>query len=98
MAVAAQPDRARAYSTPLDERAEIAVQREWNGWRTAMVRVTDLQDIHWLQPNGAPRPLIHAYVSCTKIQSGDISHDCHSTSPPHSLLVCVLKSHAAPCV
>jgi hypothetical protein len=79
---------------PADEMLVI-VQREWNGWRTAFVRVGDLQDIHWFQPIGAPTSLIHAYVHCDAVE-GDIPHDCGSTPPPHRLLVCVLKSHATP--
>ena len=74
----------------------VVVQREWNGWRTALASVADLEDVHWLQPAGAPRPLIHAYVPCAKLRSGNIPHDCDRASAPHHLLVCVLKSHTAP--
>jgi hypothetical protein len=74
----------------------IPVQREWNGWRTAEVRLGDLQNIHWLQPNGAPVPLVHAYVACTSFAHRDIPHDCERTPSPHRLLVCVLKKHTAP--
>lgn len=74
----------------------IPVQREWKGWRTADVRLGDLQNIHWLQPNGAPVPLVHAYVLCTSFVNGDIPHDCGRVAVPHRLLVCVLKSHIAP--
>ena len=73
----------------------VVVHREWNGWRTAIVTLTDLQDVRWLQPNGAPRALIHACVSCSKLLSGDLQHDCDQASAPHRLLVCVLKRHAA---
>jgi hypothetical protein len=76
----------------------IVVQKDWNGWRTATARLADLENVHWFQPSGAPRPLIHAYVRCTNLQSGDLTHDCHSTSGPHPLLVCVLKSHTCPAV
>src|SRR5262249_52782636 len=44
----------------------VPVRCAWNAWRTAEVRLTDLHDIHWFQPPGAPRPLVHAYVDCTK--------------------------------
>jgi hypothetical protein len=77
----------------LADEALVTVQREWSGWRTAFVRVRDLQDIHWFQPIGAPRSLIHAYVRCADVVEGDLPHDCASTPPPHRLLVCVLKSH-----
>jgi hypothetical protein len=74
----------------------IPVQREWNAWRTAQVRLGDLQNIHWLQPHGAPVPLVHAYVGCASFVNRDIPHDCKGTQIPHRLLVCVLKRHIAP--
>jgi hypothetical protein len=79
----------------MTEDAIVAVQSEWNGWRTAMVRVGNLEDVHWAQPSGAPKPLIHAVVSCDRIRSGEIDHRCELTRPPHHLLVCVLKCHTA---
>jgi hypothetical protein len=74
------------------------VQREWNGWQTAAVRLADLRDIHWFQPPRAPRPLLHGYVSCASLTSGEIPHDCERSESPHTLLVCVLKSHQLPSV
>jgi hypothetical protein len=74
----------------------IPVQREWNGWRTAAVRLGDLQEVHWLQPGGALVPLIHGYVVCRSFVSGDLPHDCTLSPAPHRLLVCVLKKHIAP--
>jgi len=71
----------------------VPVRCAWNAWRTAEVRLTDLHDIHWFQPPGAPRPLVHAYVDCTKTH-GEITHDCRTTPPPHRLLVCVIKRQA----
>ena len=76
----------------------VVVQGEWNAWRTALVRLRDLQGVHWLQPNGAPRPLIHAYIACTNLESGVVPHDCDVMSAPHRVLVCVLKKHTAPAV
>ena len=75
------------------DNAIVAVQSEWNGWRTAMVHVAHLENIYWAQPSGAPRPLIHAVVRCDRLQSGQIAHHCELTRPPHRLVVCVLKSH-----
>jgi hypothetical protein len=72
----------------------ISIQREWNGWRTAQVRLGALESIHWHQPSGAPKPLLHGYVSCEEILAGDIEHEC-AGQPRHRLLVCVLKSHTA---
>jgi hypothetical protein len=76
----------------------IRVQREWDGWRSAQVRTSDLEDVHWLQPGRAPRPLVHGYISCADIVDGDLPHDCGLTHGPHRLLVCVVKRHVAPCV
>jgi hypothetical protein len=72
----------------------ISIQREWNSWRTAQVRVSALESIHWHQPSGAPKPLLHGYVSCEEILAGEIEHECGGR-PRHRLLVCVLKSHTA---
>ena len=81
--------------TPVEHPTWVVVQDAWNGWRTAMVMLDDLEDVHWFQPNGAPRPLIHAYVRCTKVQSGNLRHVCEGSAGPHLLLVCVLRSHSA---
>ena len=75
--------------------ALVVVQPEWNGWRTALAKLVDLEQVHWLQPSGAPRRIIHAYVPCSKLQSGNIVHECHQPSAPHRLLVCILKCHTA---
>jgi hypothetical protein len=74
----------------------IRVQRDWDGWRTGEVRLGDLQSVHWFQPSRAPRPLVHGYISCASIVTGDIPHDCHLSEAPHRLLVCILKSHTVP--
>ena len=76
----------------------IRVLSEWNGWRNAEVRLGDLCDVHWFQPSRAPRPLVHGYMSCSNIITGDVPHDCDRTSAPHRLLVCILKSHTIPVV
>ena len=57
----------------LSEDVLVPVQREWNGWRLAHVRLADLEDLHWLQPSGAPQALLHAYVWCSKIASGTLT-------------------------
>jgi hypothetical protein len=74
----------------------IRVQRDWDGWRTAEVRLGDLQNVHWFQPGRAPRLLVHGYISCADIVTGDLPHDCSLTEAPHRLFVCVLKSHTVP--
>jgi hypothetical protein len=76
----------------------ICVQLEWNGWRTAEVRLSDLQDIHWWQPSGAPRALVHGYIWCAGRTVGAIPHDCERSAGPHRVLVCVLKKHNPPSI
>lgn len=73
----------------------VVVQREWNGWRKALAPLGSLEDVHWHQPQGAPKPLLHGYVSCRSLMSGDVPHDCDGTTP-HRLLVCVLRQHTVP--
>jgi hypothetical protein len=73
----------------------IRVHGEWKGWQTAEVRFRDLLGVHWFQPNQAPHPLVHGYICCTQIVSGEIPHACGRTAP-HRLLVCVLRSHTLP--
>jgi hypothetical protein len=76
----------------------IRVHAEWNGWRNAEVRVSDLHEVYWFQPDGAPRALVHGYISCSNIVTGDVPHDCNRRSTAHRLLVCILKRHAIPAV
>jgi hypothetical protein len=80
----------------INEQISIFVQREWDGWRTAEVRLDDLEHVHWLRPSGAPCDLVHGYISCARIASGRIAHDCERSAGPHRLLVCVLKKHTLP--
>src|SRR5262245_21569137 len=82
---------------PADEML-VCVQREWNGWQTAEVLLKDLHNIHWYQPDHAPRPMVHAHVSCSCITNGALPHNCDPAQGPHTLLVCVLKCHSAPSV
>ncbi len=74
----------------------VRVHAPWNGCTSAMVHSADLHGLHWLQPGGAPRPLLHAYVDCDKLTNGSIPHACVRGSRPHSILVCILKRHAMP--
>jgi hypothetical protein len=76
-----------------EQDALICVQGAWNGWKTAEVRLADLEAVHWLQPERAPRQMVHGYISCMNLLSGDIPHECQGTPGPHRLLVCVIKHH-----
>lgn len=71
----------------------IRVHAEWNGWLNAEVRMDDLQDVRWIQPNHAPHPIVHADVSCSSLATGHLGHACDPQSVPHRVLVCVLKRH-----
>jgi hypothetical protein len=73
----------------------VCVQREWNGWQTAEVRLSDLHDIHWFQPDHAPKPLVHGYVSCASFGAAALPHNCERSAGPHTLRVCVIKRHIA---
>jgi hypothetical protein len=83
----------RAYDDML-----IRVHSEWNGWRNAEVRLGDLGEVYWIRPNRAPQAIVHGYISCSNIVTGDIPHDCDRRSASHRLLVCILKRHAIPAV
>jgi hypothetical protein len=78
--------------------AVVRIQSEWNGWHSAEASLDDLEDLHWRQPSGAPHPLLHAFIRCTRITGGDIPHDQARTGCPHRMLVCVLKRHVLPSV
>ena len=82
----------------LAEETLVCVQREWNGWQTAEVRLSDLHNIHWFQPDHAPRPLVHGYVSCASFGADALPHNCERSAGPHTLLVCVIKHHIAPSI
>jgi hypothetical protein len=88
-----------AVSATVAQRPDIlvVVQREWNGWKKAMAPLAALESVHWHRPQGAPRPMIHAYVNCDAIVSGDVPHECVERTS-HRLLVCVIKCHTAPSV
>ena len=71
--------------------ARIRVHANWRDWRTAEIRLADLHEVQWLHTAGAPHPLLHGYVDCSDIRSGQIPHVCDSSSAPHRLLVCVIR-------
>jgi hypothetical protein len=86
-----------AVALPLDTAVPlVVVQQDWSGWRKAWAPVSSLEGVHWRQPAGAPKPLVHGYLPCSALVSGSLPHDC--TGTPHHLLVCVLRQHTAPCV
>jgi hypothetical protein len=76
-----------------DDDLVISITAAWNDGRSALVRSADLRTPHWCRPAGAPKTLLHAYVSCDRLVDGEVSHACDPSSAPHRVLVCVLKSH-----
>jgi hypothetical protein len=70
----------------------ISVTADWRDWRWASARLGDLRDVHWHQPKGAPHAMVHAFLSCADV-SGEFSHACDPSSAPHSVRVCILRSH-----
>ena len=74
----------------------ISLHADWKHGESATTRFANLHDVHWHQPPGAPHALVHGYVSCADILSGNIPHECDPITAPHSLRVCVLKRHTIP--
>lgn len=72
----------------------VPVQCGWDNWRLAEVRLKDLEDVHWFQPPGAPRALVHGYVAPSTVVSGTLTAQ-PADDPPGRVLVCVIKSHTA---
>jgi len=72
------------------------VRRQWNDWREAQYRLSDISGLHWDDISGgvnarAPRTFLHGYVLCNVMVSGEISHSCRHGPPPHSVKVCIVK-------
>jgi hypothetical protein len=70
----------------------VRVHGSWNGWRSAEVKFGDIHGAHWLQPSGAPHPLVHGFVECGPGIAAQFPHECDGNTP-HYLRVCVLKRH-----
>jgi len=84
---------ARAEGTVFHDDLVVNVHDRWNGCHGADVRVGALRLVQWHRPDRAPHEMVHGYVLCSDIISGQIPHECdHRT--PHQLFVCVLKKHA----
>jgi hypothetical protein len=82
----------------IDETQLVRVFGSWSDCHGAEVPLKYLLDIHWRHPEGAPHPLVHAYVSCEHIVNGTIPHQCDGGSRPHRIGVCVLRRHNLPSV
>lgn len=79
---------------PLTE--TVWVRRHWCDQLRAEYRLADLTGLHWSDNSDgytrrSPNPMVHGYVMCHKMVSGDILHSClHETWPPHRIKVCVV--------
>lgn len=72
----------------------VEVRRQWNDWRVAVYRLSDIDGPHWDSVSGgvnarAPREFLHAYVRCDGMISGEISHSCRHGRGPHNIKVCI---------
>jgi hypothetical protein len=82
---------------PFDD-ISICLHADWRHCQTASARFADLHDVHWHQPPGAPRAMVHGYVDCAHVVRGEIPHKCDPMTTPHRLHVCVLKRCTIPMV
>ena len=57
-----------------------------------LISIDDLEDVHWYQPQGAPRPIMHAYVRATRVPR-QLLQDSGLASSPERIRVCILKCH-----
>lgn len=76
----------------------ITVRRQWNDWKLAEYRLSELSGLHWDTISGgvnakSPRDFLHAYVLCDRMESGELSHSCRHGKGPHLIKVCVTKTH-----
>jgi len=80
---------------------QVAVRRQWNDWREAVYTLSELESPHWDDVSGgvnakAPRPFIHGYVWCDRMESGELAHSCSHGAGPHRIKVCVVKKSNTP--
>jgi len=74
----------------------VQVRSAWNAWYSTDVHVRNLIGVHWLQPAGAPRPILHAHIECTGGTAAVLPHHCEGDEAPHMLRVCILKHDCIP--
>jgi hypothetical protein len=87
----------------VEEEPAVWVRRQWNDWKRARVRLSDLQGPHWDATSGginarAPRPFIHGYIWCNQLLEGELAHSCAHGAGPHRVKVCVVKKDNIPSV
>ena len=74
----------------------IDVRRQWNDWRHASYRLSQIGGLHWDNMSGglgasAPQLFMHGYVMCDAMESGELAHSCTHGPPPHRIKVCITK-------
>jgi hypothetical protein len=72
------------------------VRRQWNDWRMADYRLSQIENIHWDTISGGVnrrtnQPYLHGYVMCNAMISGKLSHSCKHGPPPHRIKICITK-------
>jgi hypothetical protein len=65
--------------------SQVLVRLAWDAWKTAAVTTTELTQLHWYQPVGAPTSLLHAYVRASAL----VGQQC--TTEDEHVRVCILK-------
>jgi hypothetical protein len=72
------------------------VRRHWCDQLHAEYRLVDLTGLHWSDNSDgyarrSPNPMVHGYVMCHQMISGDALHPCLDGQwPPHRIKVCVV--------
>lgn len=79
-----------------DDQPLVEVRRQWNDWRIATYRVSDVWGLHWSGESGgvrarSPRYFLHGYVLCNGMVGGELAHSCRHGPPPHEIKVCILE-------
>ena len=82
-------------TTPTDETI-VWVRRQWNDWRDAAYKISDVSGFHWSNISGgvlapANRLYLHAYVWCDGMIAGELAHSCAHGQGPHRIKVCIVK-------
>src|SRR5262249_46640425 len=72
----------------------VEVRRQWNDYRSATYRLSDVEELHWSRVSGgvratAPQPFVPGYVRGTEMISGELAHSCSHGPAPHRILVCL---------
>jgi hypothetical protein len=62
----------------MSEEPLVWVRRQWNDWRRAQYKLSDVTGLHWDSFSGggvratAPRSFLHGYVLCDAMVAGEL--------------------------